>query len=92
MVAARGSVVGSPLASRANPAASVSPLRRACASLPIEITPEPISTARGSSSPGTAIESGAVETPAARAPWYAMFGTEAVMAIIAIPFRAPSCV
>ena len=68
-LATRASVVGFPCASSATSGGSASPLRRACASLPSDTTPEAISSAIGPSSPGTARASGAVETPAARAPW-----------------------
>jgi hypothetical protein len=66
--AARPSVVSTPLESSAEPGGSDSPLRRACISLPIDTMPEAMSSAIGPCSPGTAMASGAVDTPAARAP------------------------
>ena len=68
MLAVFASTVASPWAVRTTPSGSDCPLRRACASAPIEIMLDAMSSAKGSSSPGTAIESGAVDTPAARAP------------------------
>jgi hypothetical protein len=45
------------------------PVRFACLSFPMDMMLEAMSSAIGPVSPGTARASGAVETPAARAPW-----------------------
>ena len=64
-----GSVDGLPLRSIAMPGGSDSPRRRALMMRPSEITLVAVSTTSGfASPPGTAIDSGLVATPAARAP------------------------
>ena len=67
--ALRASVVGLPAVLSAAPAGIAPPVARARISAPIEMTLDAMSSASGSSDPGTAIESGAVPTPAARVPW-----------------------
>src|SRR3954469_4264288 len=69
MAASPGSVLGLPFLSSAWPCSSAVPVRLACLSFPMDRMLEAMSSAIGPFSPGTARASGAVETPAARAPW-----------------------
>ena len=68
--ASRGSVVGLPLRSRAHPAGIGWPVLLAWTSRPRATTPVDMSSTTGPRAPpGTAIESGFVDTPATRVPW-----------------------
>ena len=66
--ARRESVVGEPSEASAAPGGIGAPLARERISAPIEMRLEAMSSASGSSAPGTAIDSGAVPTAAARVP------------------------
>ncbi len=66
--AAWGSVVGLPPASSAHPSGMGLPAFFAWFNLPIETTLVAMSSTTGSP-PGTAMEIGLVDTPAAREPW-----------------------
>src|SRR5262249_9794469 len=68
IAASSASVVGFPFLSSAWPSSSGVRVIFACLSFPIDMTLEAMSSAIGPCSPGTARASGAVDTPAARAP------------------------